>query len=252
MKEIEKLKELYKNTSKHSNYQVLPEELRQFFDNNAIEVKSRNEKARLDYILQNVDIKNKSILDIGGNTGYFTFELLANGATNATYYDGNKEHAEFVRLASDVLKIRHKVSVNNEYYNFSQSDKFDIVLLLNVLHHVGDDFGNSDLSREKALEKIIEHLNFIMAHTDVLIFQLGFNWKGNILFPLFSNGTKKELIDFISSNLDKKYKILKIGIAEEKAEGIVYSDLNEKNIIRDDSLGEFLNRPIFIIKRKNS
>lgn len=68
---------------------------------NAIEVKSRNEKARLDYILQNVDI---STIHIGYyNTGYFTFELLANGATHAKYYEGNREHAEFVRLASDVL-----------------------------------------------------------------------------------------------------------------------------------------------------
>lgn len=248
MKEIAKLKELYKNTSKHSNYQVLSEELRQFFDSNDIEIQSRNEKARLDYILQNIDIKNKSILDIGGNTGYFTFELLANGAKYTKYYEGNKEHAEFVRLASDVLNIGHQLSVNNEYYDFNESDKFDIVLLLNVLHHVGDDFGNNDLSREKALAKIIEHLNFMMTHTDVLVFQLGFNWKGDVLLPLFSNGTKKELIDFISNNLDKKYRIFKIGIAEKKAEGIVYSDLNEKNIIRDDSLGEFLNRPIFIIK----
>ena len=77
---------------------------------------------------------------------------------------------------------------------------------------------------------------------------------------LFINGEKQErikrvalavaIIDFIISSLESEYEIVKIGIAERIDEDITYNDLNDMNIIRDDSLGEFLNRPIFIMKSK--
>lgn len=243
-----RLKTMYEKTSKHSNYQILSEELRHLFCEDNFEIKSRNEKARLDYILKNINVKDKSILDIGGNTGYFTFELLSNGAKNVEYYEGNNEHASFVELASEVIEKKHQLVVHNKYFDFRKSKIFDIVLLLNVLHHIGDDFENNDISKEKALKKIIEYMNFMLRNTNILVFQLGFNWKGNVSLPFFENGTKKELIDFVTNGLEKKYKIIKIGIAVKENDTICYNDLNEINIKRDDTLGEFLNRPLFIIK----
>lgn len=251
MRKIEELKKMYANNSKHSNYQVLASELEEFLNSKELITKSRNEQIRLEYFLKNVDIKNKTVLDIGGNTGYFTFELLSRGAKSVDYYEGNIEHSKFVTLASEVLNRKNQINVYNEYYCFNKSNKFDIVLLLNVLHHIGDDFGDSKLSREKALKKISDYLNHVMTQTDTLIFQLGFNWKGDISLPLFDNGTKKELIEFVSSILDTKYKIVKIGIANKINNEIQYEDLNDTNIERNDNLGEFLNRPIFIIKNIN-
>ena len=250
MKKIEQLKLMYANTSKHSNYQIIASDLDEFLSNGDVDIKSRNEKIRLDYFLENIDIKGKTILDIGGNTGYFSFEFLSRGAKSVDYYEGNKEHAKFVQIASEVLKRDNQINIYSEYYFFDKNDKFDIILLLNVLHHLGDDFGNDELSKEKALIKMVEHLNHILTQTDTLVFQLGFNWKGDISLPLFENGTKKELIDFIRINLDSKYEISKIGIAEDVKNVILFNDLNNRNIERNDAIGEFLNRPIFIIKEK--
>jgi SAM-dependent methyltransferase len=202
MNKIEKLKEMYANTSKHSNYQILASDLQKYLKNDDIEVKSRNETIRLNYFLKNVNIKNKKVLDIGGNTGYFTFEFLKNGADTLEYYEGNQEHAKFVQLASEVLGYTEQLTVYNKYYNFDQNEQYDVVLLLNVLHHLGDDFGDDKVSKEKALETIIEHMKAMAKQTDILVFQLGFNWKGDRDLPLFENGTKQELIDFIASNLN--------------------------------------------------
>jgi SAM-dependent methyltransferase len=249
---IKALKDMYASTSKHSNYQILPTELEKYITNDDINVVTRNEEIRLEYFLENVEISNKKILDIGGNTGYFTFEFLKNGALELEYYEGNEEHAKFVELAARVLEYEDNLIVHNEYYDFHKEEYHDIILLLNVLHHIGDDFGNHKLSKEQVLELIIQHLKKVAKQTDVLIFQLGFNWKGNINLPLFDNGTKQELIDYILLNLRTEYEFIKIGIAEKTEKSVIYNDLNDKNIERDDSLGEFLNRPIFIMKSKKN
>lgn len=250
MNNIEQLISLYHTASKHSNYQVLPVRLSKIIPDKHISVTTRFEPERLHFILNNVEIKNKNILDIGGNTGFFTFELLEHGAKNIHYYEGNIAHANFVMLASKVLKNEHKIKITNEYYSFEKAENeiYDIILLLNVLHHVGDDYGNSEIKIEHAKNQVLNQLNVLAYKTSTLILQLGFNWKGSIKHSLFQNGTKKEMIDYITEGTKDYWQIEKIGIAEKSTNTINYQTLNARNIQRDDILGEFLNRPIFILK----
>ncbi len=248
--EKKKLLSLYEKASKHSNYQVLPKRL-ELLLKGEVEPNTRSEVARLRYMLKNVPVKNKKIIDIGGNTGFFTFELLEKGADSVAYYEGNKEHAHFVSLAANLLGFAGKVLVNNEYFSFKHSrKKYDIGLLLNVLHHVGDDYGDREVSMEEAKEIILEQLNWMTEIVDTLIFQLGFNWQGDISRPLFEKGTKREMIDFIAKGTKGNWQIDSVGVAEKMNGEIVYNDLNDVNVQRDDSLGEFLNRPLFILKSK--
>lgn len=255
MDKINELKTLYAKGSKHSNYQVLSKRLSSLIGND-IEVKSRNEIERLNFILENLDVKDKTIIDIGGNTGFFTFELIENGANHVDYIEGNKAHSDFVKLAVDVLGISEKIKIINKYLNFENElngKHYDIALLLNVLHHLGDDYGNKELTIETAKKNIITQINFFADKTSFLVFQLGFNWKGNPNHCLFENGTKKELIDFVLKGTNEYWDILKIGIAEKCDNNeIKYNPLNKDNIQRNDTLGEFLNRPIFIMKSKET
>lgn len=243
---------LYEKSSKHSNYQILPEGIAEIIGSHEIHVKTRYEKERYEFIQNNIKVEENSFLDIGGNTGYFTFELLRNGAKHVDFYEGNKEHSEFVQKSAEILKVSSKISVKNEYFQFNQtqSNYYDAVLLLNVLHHLGDDYGNSELSIKEAKIKMLEQFNYFYGRTSFIVFQLGFNWKGNRNNCLFENGTKQELIDFVSDGICKNWAIEKIGIAVRKDKNIVYEYLNDKNIQRDDSVGEFLNRPLFIIRAK--
>ncbi|TLT08736.1 class I SAM-dependent methyltransferase [Aliarcobacter thereius] len=237
------------NTKHHLYHKNIP--TRFINTDTIIEFDKFYSKERFRFIKENIDFNNTNILDIGANNGYFILEALDNGSVNAIAYEGNKDSQQ--EFKNYINKSNDNIKLYTEYYDFEKESvlgHFDITILLNVLHHLGDDFGDSNLSREKALKEIIRYLNSILKNTNILIFQLGFNWKGNINLPLFENGTKKELIDFITNNLNNEYKILKIGIAEKKCEGadIVYNELNEINIKRDDRLGEFLNRPLFIIR----
>lgn len=245
-----KLKELYSLHSKHSNYQILSKKLADIIGND-IEVKTRYETERLEYILKKINIMNKTVLDIGGNTGFFTFELLDRGARKVHYYEGNKSHSEFVKISTQYLNIDDRVEVTDRYFSFKTGEhheRYDVVLLLNVLHHIGDDYGDKRITIEKAKEIIIEQLNNLSEISDLIVFQLGYNWKGDRETCLFDNGTKKEMIEFIKEGAKNYWAILNIGIAEYKKSTVEYCDPTEENLKRQDHLGEFLNRPIFIMK----
>lgn len=69
-----KLIELYNESSKHSGYQILASNLEEIIDKSKLKISSRYERERLNYIISKIDLKGKRILDIGGNTGFFTFE----------------------------------------------------------------------------------------------------------------------------------------------------------------------------------
>lgn len=248
---IEKLKALYQQSSKHSGYQIFPSVLSDVLETeNLAGSKHRWEKERFEYINRHLNIARKKVLDIGGNTGYFAFESISAGAAHVNYYEGNAAHAEFVEIASEICNIQDKIDVHNAYYDFKDGlrQQWDIILLLNVLHHFGDDYGNQSVSLEIAKQEIISQLNKIANRTNLCVFQMGFNWKGNISYPLFQNGTKGEMIDYIKNGTQGKWKIVNIGVAVAQEEHIVYMELDDKNITRNDSLGEFLNRPIFILE----
>ena len=65
-----------------------------------------------------------------------------------------------------------------------------------------------------------------------------------------ANGTKREIIEFVEEGTKDSWVIRNIGIAESAGDNIIYNELNSKNIERQDSLGEFRNRPIFILESK--
>lgn len=249
MKNVQRLLGLYKLTSKHSNYQILPSAFIGVIDNSQIQVNSRFEEERMLFITQKVELENKKVLDIGGNTGFFSFEALAKGASTVDYIEGNKAHADFVREAAFVLN--KNITVQNEYVDFSESlrgKRYDVVFLLNVLHHFGDDYGDKNTTVEFAKHKIIESINYLKDKTEYIVLQIGFCWKGDVTKLLFANGTKSEMIDFFTTELRSDWLIQDVGIAEEHMSRTQYYDVSEKNIIRDDTMGEFRNRPIFILR----
>jgi hypothetical protein len=250
----EELLDALNKRSKHSQYQSLPDSLTALLGGGKVAAKGRYEKERMEYILKKIRIAGRSVVDVGGNTGYFTFEAVKAGALSVRYYEGNREHAGFVRLAASELHMSEKIRVSNEYMQFEpgSTERCGVMLLLNVLHHLGDDFGDGAISMGKAKLSMIEKLNALKESVSIMVFQLGFNWKGKTGQCLFDNGTKKEMIEFIREGTDGSWEITDTGIAVKKGGGIVYEDLSRSNEARDDSLGEFLNRPIFIMKSKGT
>jgi hypothetical protein len=250
MSSLETLIDLYSKTSKHSNYQILSERLMNLIGPGSIDVTSRFERERFEYIRNRVSLAGMRVLDIGGNTGFFSFEALEAGAIAVHHFEGEPSHSAFVQEATDVLGYASKVEVTNAYYSFPESGnrQYDVTFLLNVLHHVGDDYGDSSLSIENARKMIGAQLRSVAATTDILVFQMGFCWKGNRNLGLFENGTKREMIDFVIEHSKDTYQLEHVGVPVMRAEKVIYEELDDENVSRDDALGEFLNRPIFVLR----
>jgi len=251
-KKIEQLKQLYDRGSKHSNYQILPLQLAKLLGGEIEQTQSRYENERLKYITDRIDFKGRSVLDIGGNTGFFVFELLAKGASNFHHYEGDINHSRFVKLASEVLGVEEQIRTTNDYYSFDKSERqeYDIVLLLNVLHHLGDDYGNSSWNLKKVKENIILQLNSLAEKSKLLVFQMGYCWKGNPSEALFENGTKSEMIEFLRMGIRDHWDIVNVGIPCLVENKIEYCTIDSENVQRRDELGEFLNRPLIILQSK--
>ena len=250
------LQKLYSAKSKHSAYQTLPTAIAGMLDINlSINMKgTRSEKERLRYIIKHVDLTGKNVIDIGGNTGFFTFESIDLGASAVRYYEGNKEHALFVETAARELGLCGMVEVQSKYFLFEKgiiSDRFDVCFCLNVIHHLGDDFGDQEIDIQTAKDVMIKSINLFASQCEILVFQIGFNWKGDIKLPLFKDGTKVEMIEFIKNGTKSFFDILHCGIATGTRNEVEYQNLCDSNSIRNDELGEFLNRPIFILKSKD-
>lgn len=243
---MNKIKNLYNYISKHSHYQLLPKSVEKIVGKVSQKIK-RYEYERFEYINEHINFQNLSILDIGSNTGFFTISSLESHAKNVVAYEGNQEHSLF--LSSVASEFNFNVEIISEYFydTYNLDKKFDVTFLLNVVHHIGDDFGNNDIDMITAKNKMIDMINDLSKITKYLVFQMGYCWKGNKDILLFENGTKSEVIDFIATNTSDFWDIAKIGILDKN---LKYGDINIKNIDKFAEFGEFGNRPLFILKSK--
>ena len=81
------------------------------------------------------DLKGKSVADIGCNYGYFCHEAKKRGAKEVIGIEINKETARTARKIADIIGDGVKIEDN---INNLGNKTYDIILLLNVTHHLED------------------------------------------------------------------------------------------------------------------
>lgn len=242
-----RLAELLSARSKHSTYQELHPWTRVILGDQSSPTGKR-ESQRWDYMAEHFDFTGRSLLDIGANTGYFSLAALERGASEVHAFEGNRAHAEFIREVAFLLGISHRLTVHSNYFDFDRKEVsgVDVTLCLNVLHHFGDDFGARDETLASARKQMGQKLRQLAKQTQYCWFQMGFNWKGDRHKPLFANGRKAEIIDFVRENCDNTWMIEDIALYEPAAD--CYKPIYNALLQRFEGVGEFLNRPLFFLK----
>jgi hypothetical protein len=155
---------------------------------------------------------NETCLDIGCNTGWFTF-LMQNGGLRATGIDFDKEKIEFNKMVSDLQESEATfefADVNLGYVK--QMPKYDIILALSILHLY---FTQHNVTKEYWIE----------------------------LFRGICDKTRKILIFEVSANIFKNVSVGNFGELAELAKNIGgFSTVNVAG--KSDA-----NRPLIICKR---
>jgi len=239
---------LYRQRSKHSSYQLVHPMLAPLLVDADDMPAGKLEVERQRYFARALPLRGASVLDIGANTGYFSFGAIEQGAKRVRCYEGNAQHARFIRGSADRLALGERVDVRHAYYDFNgdAADVFDVGLCLNVVHHLGDDFGDPALTLEQARIHMLDCVNRLAATLRVLMLQVGFNWKGDVRFPLFDGGQKSALIEFVRRGVADHWGIDEIVVPNPATRD--YEPLCAANLARNDAIGEFMNRPIFKLR----
>ncbi|MFT3858025.1 MAG: class I SAM-dependent methyltransferase [Aquabacterium sp.] len=249
----ESLRQLYLQRSKHSSYQLVhPLVARHLGDTSDLPA-GKLERERQAYFDRVLPLTGADVLDIGANTGYFSFGALDSGARHVTCYEGNPEHAAFIARSAEVAGLADKIDVHAAYFDFisplePSGRVFDVTFCLNVLHHLGDDFGDGRLDMAAARAQMLRCLNHMAHVTHTLMLQIGFNWKGDVRHPLFEGGEKSALIDFVAEGSARNWVIEEVTVPNAATR--VYEPINEDNLPRNNQIGEFMNRPLFKMRSR--
>lgn len=251
MSHAERLRFLYSTISKHSNYQSIHPIVSDAFPELRCDIRGKLDRQRFECAASCVRLSEATICDIGANSGYFSIAAVRAGAKLVTSYEPNSHHAEFLRISASALGLEERIVVKCELFDpnaaMKANSRYDVGLFLNVLHHLGDDFGPKRFGIEAAKREMLSLLARMAGVFDVLVFQIGFNWKGDRRYPIFERGTKSEVSEFVNAVSDSWDTQSAWSYSPEIDR---YLPLEGPQMSRIDEIGEFANRPLYILKSR--
>lgn len=244
------LRALYLQRSKHASYQLVHPTVAALLGDTSDLPAGKLEAERQAYFDRALPLLGARVLDIGANTGYFSFAALHSGAREVVCYEGNPEHAAFVAKSAELAGLASRLKVHAAYFTFDApaGEPYDITYCLNVLHHLGDDFGDASLGLAAACEQMLASLRRMAGLTRILMLQLGFNWKGDVRHPLFEGGEKAALIDFVAHGVGDAWVIEEVTVPNPASREM--EPISEDNLPRNNQIGEFMNRPLFKLRSR--
>jgi len=207
---------------------------------------------RAEFIFTQKNAEGKNVLDIGANQGFMSVEASLRGAQHIDAFESNEVDGAFLAKAAQSLSVLKDLTAHVDNYDFEKhNDRWNYVLCLNVLHHVGRYFDQHIKTLDEAKWVISQHLQRLMTKGGCTWLQLGFNWQGNIEQPMFGQGTKREMTEFVAGLLGAQAKIATIGIfspISRMYEKVGSDDWDHPLWQRIEELGEFGNRPLYLIE----
>ena len=102
------------------------------------------------------DLSGKTVLDIGCNAGFYTFELAKRGA-QVTAIDLDQHYLKQARWAAKELRLEHQVEFRQQQvYDLAKSnEQYDIVWFMGVLYHLRYPLLALDIVAEKVKELLV-------------------------------------------------------------------------------------------------
>jgi SAM-dependent methyltransferase len=92
------------------------------------------------YLLDTIfdgDVSGQTMLDIGSYSGYFCIEGLRRGMQSVTGLEASEERIESARELATKFSVRPEY-IHDDFETWETDRTFDVILCLNVLHHMYD------------------------------------------------------------------------------------------------------------------
>lgn len=96
-------------------------------------------QARWNFIAPHVppDLKGKSVLDLGGNAGFFSIQMKLRGAARCVLVDSFIEFNRQARFAAGQFEVELEIiSEDAHTYCLTTEERFDYVIFLGLLYHL--------------------------------------------------------------------------------------------------------------------
>jgi tRNA (mo5U34)-methyltransferase len=101
------------------------------------------------------DLSGKSVLDIGCNAGFYSFEMWRRGAERVVGIDSDPQYLEQAHFAAEVLGAPIEFRKMSVYEVADLEEKFDVILFLGVLYHLRHPLLAIDLLYEHVVKELL-------------------------------------------------------------------------------------------------
>ncbi|HEX6985064.1 MAG TPA: TIGR04290 family methyltransferase [Planctomycetaceae bacterium] len=101
------------------------------------------------------DLRGKSVLDIGCNAGFYSFEMKRRGADRVLAVDFDDHYLAQARFAADVLEVDVEFRRMSVYDLHKLGETFDLVIFMGVLYHLRYPLLALDLIREHVARDLL-------------------------------------------------------------------------------------------------
>jgi tRNA (mo5U34)-methyltransferase len=101
------------------------------------------------------DLRQKSVLDIGCNAGFYSLEMKRLGAKRVLGIDSDERYLAQARFAASVSEMDIEFRQLSVYEVGTLGEEFDIVLFLGVLYHLRHPLLALDLLREHVVRDLL-------------------------------------------------------------------------------------------------
>lgn len=257
----EELLDRYMHSGKHACYQPLPSFVVESLGVDVpVNPRWRADHGRLDYLRAHFYFSGQKVLDVGANTGLFATTLAHEYPdSHCVAWEIDASSAAFIRtLAVEFGLGNLEVEQTALDYRVAQDMPayFDTLLLFNVLHHAGVDFDAAEVPDRQALQDYMRRfLAALRPSAGCLLYQMGFNWGGDVGQPVAGRNALLEKLDYVAAALQGTgWRVEHVGLVldpeSRRIELFDWATAQEQapvcdHLGREGLLSEFYLRPLF-------
>ncbi|PWU07208.1 MAG: TIGR04290 family methyltransferase [Terriglobia bacterium] len=114
------------------------------------------------------DLSGKSVLDIGCNAGFYSFEMKRRGAARVVGIDSDPNYLAQARFAAEVNRADIEFLELDVYQVVQLGERFDLVLFMGVLYHLRHPLLALDLLHEHVVGDTLVFQSLMRGSRDVL------------------------------------------------------------------------------------